>query len=88
METTVHPNALKHISEEEVRYAWGTVSKCIQRQSKDEPPRWLAIGWLPDGRPVEIIAVELITGWLIIHANSPVAKKFSKEIEQAERRSR
>ena len=33
-------------------------------------------------------AVEQREGWLIIHANTPVQKKFSAEIERAERRTR
>lgn len=88
MKISVHPNACKHISEEQVRQAWGSVTKHIQRASDDEPPRWLCIGWLPDGRSVEIIAVETINGWLIIHANSPVQPKFYKEIEKTERRGK
>lgn len=68
--------------------AWGNVVKSIQRESDDEPPRWLCVGWLPDGRSVELIAVETIFGWLIIHAMSPVQPKFAKEIAQTERRTR
>lgn len=59
-----------------------------RRESDDEPPRWLCVGWLPDGRSVELIAVETIFGWLIIHAMSPVQPKFAKEIAQTERRAR
>lgn len=68
--------------------AWLAVAECIRRESEDEPPRWLAIGWLPDGRSVELVAVELIRGWLIIHALSPVQKKFWQEIERARQRGR
>ena len=66
MEPEIHKNALKHLSREEVISAWGNVVKCIQRASDDEPPRWLCVGWLPDGRSVELVAVETIFGWLII----------------------
>ena len=58
------------------------------RESDGEPPRWLVVGWLPDGRDVELVAVGLSTGWLVIHAKSPVEKKFRQEIERTERRSR
>jgi hypothetical protein len=88
VEPEVHPNALKHLAEDEVRHAWRSVTKCIQRESYDEPPRWLAIGWLPNGDAVELIAVETVAGWLIIHAKSPIEPKFSREIERTERRSR
>ena len=88
MSPEIHGNALKHLSREEVLLAWGSVSKSIQRASDDEPPRWLCIGWLPDGRSVEMIAVETMFGWLIIHALSPVQTKFSEEIRRTERRAR
>lgn len=88
MEPEIHRNALKHLSREEVLSAWGNVVKCIQRASNDEPPRWLCIGWLPDGRSVELIAVETILGWLIIHANAPMQPKFADEIRKTERRTR
>lgn len=81
----IHPNALKHLRREEVIEAWFSVSKCIQRASDDEPPRWLMIGWLADGRSVELIAVELVGGWLVIHAKAPVEKKFAAEIDRTER---
>ena len=72
MDVEIHPNAKKHLTETQGL----AVTECVRRESEDEPPRWLAIGWLPDGRSVELVAVELIRGWLIIHALSPVQKKF------------
>lgn len=84
----IHQNALKHLSREEVLSAWASITKCIQRESDHEPPRWLCVGWLSDGRSVELIAVETINGWLIIHAMSPVQQKFSKEIARTERRAK
>ena len=83
MAPEIHPNALKHLTRDEVLSAWGNVVKSIQRASDDEPPRWLCVGW-----SVELIAVETIFGWLIIHAMSPVQPKFAKEIAQTERRTR
>lgn len=88
MEPEIHPNALKHLSREEVLTAWDSVAKSIQRTSNDEPPRWLMVGWLPSGASVELIAVETTFGWLVIHAMSPVQKKFKYEIERIERRTR
>lgn len=64
------------------------MTKCIQRASDDEPPRWLCIGWLPNGAAVELIAVETTFDWLIIHAMSPVQPKYAKEIQDTERRAR
>jgi len=88
MEPEIHPNALKHLSRDEVLAAWNSVVKSIQRISDDEPPRWLMIGWLPNGSSVELIAVETALGWLVIHAMSPVQKKFKEEIERTERRTK
>lgn len=87
MEPEIHPNALKHLSRGEVLQAWGSVTKSIMRQSPQEPPRWLMVGWLADGRDVELIAVETVSGWLVIHAMASVQRKFAREIEDTERRS-
>ena len=87
MEPEIHPNTLKHLSREEVLQAWGSVTKSIMRQSPQEPPRWLMVGWLADGRDVELIAVEMASGWLVIHAMASVQRKFAREIEDTERRS-
>ena len=46
MKPEIHPNALKHLSRGEVLQAWGSVTKSIMRQSPQEPPRWLMVGWL------------------------------------------
>lgn len=88
MDVEIHPNAFKRLSSAQVVHAWQSVTKSIRRESDDEPPRWLCIGWLPDGGAVELVAVEQVGGWLIIHANTPVQKKFSTEIERTERRRR
>ncbi|MDR1713495.1 MAG: hypothetical protein LBR39_05020 [Coriobacteriales bacterium] len=82
MATIVHPNALKHgLSEEEVVYAWETPLRCRQRQSDDEPLRWIAAGVLPDGRIAELVAVFGKSGdWLVFHAKTPPTKKFLKEL--------
>lgn len=87
MEPEIHPNALKYLSRGEVLQAWGSVTKSIMRQSPQEPPRWLMVGWLADGRDVELIAAETVSGWLVIHAMAPVQRKFAREIEDTERRS-
>ena len=58
------------------------------RESPQEPPRWLMVGWLADGRDVERIAVETVSGWLVIQAMAHVQGKFAREIEDTERRSR
>lgn len=87
-ELEIHRNALKHLSRDDVIAAWNAVVKHVKRESDDEPPRWLCIGWLPNGNSVELIAVENERGWLIIHAFSPVRPKFAREVRNTERRAR
>ena len=83
MDVGIHPNAKKHLTEKQVLGAWFAVTECIRRESEDEPPRWLAIGWLPDGRSVELVAVELIS-WMA-HYSCPVSG--SEEILARDRAS-
>ena len=64
MDVEIHPNAKKHLTEKQVLSAWLAVTECIRRESKDEPPRWLAIGWLPDGRSVSLSRSSLSVGGL------------------------
>lgn len=82
MPVVVLPHALKHgLTEEEVTYAWNCPIRCRQRQSNDEPPRWIAIGCLPDGRFAELVAFQDAGGtWVVFHAMTPPTKKFKKEL--------
>lgn len=83
MKIIILPHALKHgLSENDIAYAWQSPISCRRRQSKDEPPRWIAVGILPDGRFVELVAIEDLNGtWRILHAMAPPTKKFLKELE-------
>jgi len=82
MKTQVLSCALKHgLSESDVIYAWESPIRCRQRQSKDEPPRWIAIGILPDGRMAELVAFESLAGeWCVFHAKVPPTTKFINEL--------
>ena len=93
-EPDIHPNALKHLTEEQVRCAWASVVKTVQRDNNEDPTQYLSIGFLDDGSSVELIYVEYFNEkeqtvkWLIFHAMSPVQKKFSNEIDEIERRKK
>ena len=78
----VLPSALRHgLSETAISYAWESLVRCRQRQSNEEPPRWIAIGILPDGRIAELVAFESLTGeWYIFHAMTPPTAKFINEL--------
>lgn len=81
-ETVVLPHALKHgLSADEVAYAWDSPIACRQRSGENDPPIWIAIGVLPDGRMAELVALENAAGqWVVFHAMVPPTKKFVKEL--------
>ena len=78
----VHANALKHgLSDSEIEYAWENPIRCRQRNGTDDPPLWIAICALPDGRLAELIAFLDVEGiWCVFHALYPPTKKFKKEL--------
>lgn len=84
-EVVVDPHALKHgLSEEEVHHAWCTPIACRQRGEECDPPTWVAIGVLPDGRMAELVALEDSQGrWHVFHAMVPPTKKFKRELSMA-----
>ena len=72
----VHGNALKHgLTKEEVAYAWENPIRCRQRHGTDDPPLWISVGALPDGRFLDIDGV-----WCVFHAFVPPTKKFKREL--------
>lgn len=78
----VHPHARKHgLSDEEVAYAWEEAIRSRQRNGTDDPPLWIAIGVLPDGRLAELVGFLDEDGvWCVFHAKTPPTKKFKKEL--------
>ena len=78
----VHRNALKQgLSAEEVACAWERPIRSRQRNGTDDPPLWIAIGALPDGRTVELIAfMDRDGAWCVFHAMVPPTKKFMVEL--------
>lgn len=84
-EVVVDPHALKHgLSEEEVRHAWCAPIACRQRGGECDPPTWVAIGVLPDGRMAELVALEDSQGrWHVFHAMVLPTKKFKRELGMA-----
>lgn len=83
MNTRVLPHALKHgLAEEEIVYGWESPVRCRQRNGTDDPPIWIAIGMLPDGRMAELVAFQDERGdWCVFHAMVPPTKKFIIELE-------
>lgn len=75
-------HALRHgLTERALIYAWNSPIRCRQRNGTDDPPIWIAIGMLPDGRLVELVAFQDKAGyWNVFHAMTPPTKKFIKEL--------
>ena len=86
-EVVVDPHALKHgLSEEEVRHAWCTPIACRQRGGECDPPTWVAIGVLPDGRMAELVALEDSQGrWHVFHAMVPAHQEVQAGTRHGER---
>lgn len=82
MTAVVEHHALKHgLSESEIKYAWEAIMASRLRGDDSDPPRWIALGWLPDGRLAQMVAVEDDQGrWRIFHAMTPPTKAFLKEL--------
>lgn len=86
-ETEIDRHALKHgLTAEEVKYAWENPIACRARKGEDDPPIYIAIGVLPDGRMAELVGLETDRGtWLVFHAMVPPTKKFLKELGMSRR---
>ena len=78
----IHEHALKHgLDEGEVAYAWQNPIRLRQRHGTDDPPIWIAIGVLPDGRLAELVGFRDRWGvWCVFHAMVPPTKKFLREL--------
>ena len=74
MRIEIHDHALIHgVTVDQIRTAFtqGAIEKRIRlRDRKADPPRWGVIGFDSQARALELVAVELLSGdVLIIHAN-------------------
>ena len=78
----IHRNAVKHgLTEAEVAYAWENPLRLRQRYGTDDPPLWIAVGTLPDGRFAELVAfMDIEAVWCVFHAMTPPTKKFLREL--------
>ena len=88
MNIRVLPSALKHgVSVSDVVYGWSHLKVCIRRVGKENPPRYLAVGFLNNGNLIELIGFQDSAGtWFIFHAMCPPTRKFLTEIEKNIRR--
>lgn len=78
----VKKHALKHgLTEREIVYAWGTLIASQMRVGGGDPPQWVGLGDLPDGRLAQLVAVEDSKGnWYVFHALTPPTTRVLKEL--------
>ncbi len=83
----VNRNAIKHgLSAHDVAYAWHTAQCLIPKHTPNEPTTYIAIGFTPRRREVELMGVRITrTTWLIYYAKTPATKKFKEEITSVEK---
>lgn len=80
----VEPSALKHgLTEDEVIYAWGNLLEYRRCKRDKYPPHYLALGMLPNGRTVEMVAFSTGFEWVVFHAMTPPTPGFMHEYKGA-----
>lgn len=76
----VTESALKHgFEDEDIRIAWGNVFEYRRVRHDKHPPHYMALGVLPDGRTVEMIAYSTGLDWVVFHAKTPPTAGFMHE---------
>ena len=76
-------SAKKHgLSEDEVRAAWEHVQEYRSLGDNRWPPHYMGIGFLPNGRSVEMIAYSENLNWFVFHAMCPVTGNFKRIYNQ------
>lgn len=86
MRLQLHENAFKHgLTPEQIERAYATGAATALVRTRDqhaEPTRWATIGIDQQGRPIELVFVNLLDGAvLIFHANY-ATKGFRKELQR------
>lgn len=77
-------SALKHgFTKQEIEYAWSNIYAFARVREGKEPPHYMAIGSLPDGRTAEMIAFSTGFDWYIFHAYTPPTKGFLSEFNSS-----
>ena len=83
MRVMVAEHALKHgLSEADIRYAWKNYIRMQQRPAPKED-YVAAIGYTRRGVLVQMVAIIVEDGHLVIHATAPPTNKVLKELGMA-----
>ena len=82
-EVSIARSALKHgLGEREILQAW---ENYIRKQRRS-PDAWIAIGFSAAGTEIELVALDLADGdILIIHAMSPATEKMLRRLGMGRR---
>ena len=78
-------SALRHgLSEDEIRSAWETVimDSIVRIRHDKQPPHYMMIGILQNGKTVELIAFSDGLDWYVFHAKTPLTAGFKKEFKE------
>ena len=79
-------SAMKHgMSEDDVRTAWENVQEYRTLTERGWPPHYMAVGFLSNGKSVELIAYSEGLDWFVFHAMSPVTGNFKRLYEKGGR---
>ena len=82
MGVVVYDSALKHgLSAEDIERAWNTVAQenIVRVRHEKHPPHYMGIGFLPNGKAIELIAFSDGIDWHVFHACSPLTARFKIE---------
>ena len=80
MEIYTTRSARRHgFTDDEVVYAWQHAIEYRRAKGDKQPPHYLALGTLPDGRVVELVAYSDGLDWVVFHCMVPVTKGFMHE---------
>ena len=79
----VHNSALKHgLTEEDVKSAWIGVQEYRRIKQDKYPPHYMAVGFLSNGKSVEMVAYSDGLDWHVFHAMSPITGNFKRVYEK------
>ncbi|MBO4364884.1 MAG: hypothetical protein J5804_01160 [Eggerthellaceae bacterium] len=83
MRVMVAEHALKHgLSEADIRYAWKNYIRMQQRPAPKEE-YVAAVGYTRTGVLIQMVAIAVEDGHLVIHAMAPLTNKVLKELGMA-----
>lgn len=82
-------SALRHgLTEAEVAYAWEHAFEHVRVRAEKQPPHYMALGPLPNGRTAEMVGLSVGLDWVVFHAMVPPTPGFMHEYELERGRKR